>query len=160
EGQAGTATDRGSDLLAVGQAEGALAERLVEPGGVGQEVPEAHTVAAAASELGDDPRDRVVQQDPAALDLLHDRGREDRLGDRGEQEDRVDRDRPERLRAQELAAVRDREDARWERASRHAVGDDLEGVVEALWLESGHSAAPRRDGRILAAALTEPGRGR
>jgi hypothetical protein len=54
-----------------------------------QQVPEADVALAGSGELGQHPRRRRVEQDPAALDQSHQRRGEDWLGDRGEQKDRV-----------------------------------------------------------------------
>ena len=60
-----------------------------QPARVGEQVPDRHVVLAVLGEGREVRRDRLVEVDPAGLDLLHDRDRRERLGHRGEVEDRV-----------------------------------------------------------------------
>ena len=94
-----------------------------------------HVVLATAGELGQPVGHRAIERQRAVLDQLHQGGGEDRLGDRGEEEQPVDRlpwlaRRSEDLLAQRTAGVADGHRRQWHAAAADLGRDGLEDRVE------------------------------
>jgi hypothetical protein len=117
-----------------------------DPRSVCQEVVDVHGVAAVADELGKVLAHRTGQPDASLLDQHHDRSRGDRLGDRREWEEGVDRERgvvglgpetAERLVQRDHTAARDDRDDRGMDSVLHPLGGEIAGVRETARRQAG-----------------------